>query len=86
MQIQINRNHFHYPFGPMERLQRDGCGLINCRPRRRPGQSVHSEIQAVIDARSGPAGRLDGSSAFERGNQTGRHKREKTVDKKFLSL
>ncbi|MFO7840306.1 MAG: hypothetical protein R6X08_12505 [Desulfosalsimonadaceae bacterium] len=40
--------------GPMERLRRDGCGLINCRPRRRRGQSVHNEIQAIIDARSGP--------------------------------
>lgn len=53
MQKQGNRNQFVNPFGPMERLQRDGCGLINCRPRRRRGQSVHSEIQATIDARSG---------------------------------
>jgi len=36
----------------IKKLRRDGCGLINCRPRRMRGQSVHNEIQAILDARS----------------------------------
>jgi hypothetical protein len=64
MQKKITDSPFFNCFGSNKRLRHDGCGLINCRPRCWRRQSVHNEIQAILEARcdSAQSGCQDGRS------------------------